>query len=328
MLVPGGFGLKLWIMLVSAYSRLKKLDTERGAEGRFRTFTALRAVGLACELGHKVCSKNGLGSLVAADLGIVSVSGSLQLQDGGKWRAARACSLKLQHSDAGLAKTLVEKQRALLGDLHLNVWAVDVPISGQLGYYDLLADFSTQRNFGVTGRVWIELKVFGVSSFSRQVTDARKHLEETLVKVGDTTVGAVLLLVARVEKVGVAWGAPALTASLYKRGSDGWVDVVGPVKRVARGRCKITKPSLASVWEKMEWIDLVGPTPRKVGLLKHFLLAFELQGQTVGERAETYNHKLQRSSHAGRLFVARVKRAGRAPWVADKATFRALYDHV
>ena len=29
-----------------------------------------------------------------------------------------------------------------------------------------------------------------------------------------------------------------------------------------------------------------------------------------------------------KAFVAKVKRAGRAPWVGDKSTFRALYDHV
>jgi hypothetical protein len=56
--------------------------------------------------------------------------------------------------------------------------------------------------------------------------------------------------------------------------------------------------------------------------------AKRMRAQIVGERANTLNQKLQRSSHAGRLSVARVIRAGTAPWVGNKAILRALYDHV
>ena len=64
--------------LVTNYSHLRKQDI--GAR-EYRTFTALRAIGLAYELGPKAAKTKGLGSLTPGDVSCVSVSENEQIAE-------------------------------------------------------------------------------------------------------------------------------------------------------------------------------------------------------------------------------------------------------
>ena len=207
--------------------------------------------------------------------------------------------------------------RALLDDLHLNVWLVDAPFwdGGKKCSYDLLGDFSTKKNCGVLGRVWVELKVFGASGYDAKEDDAQTYLAQSLPKrqSADPSVSAVLLVVAKVEKLaGGAWGPPALLATLRTAASADCVTLSGAARRSGRGQCKVAKPALAQVWENMEWMK-VPETRQQVGMLKHFLEQLQLSGASVGERAGVSNEKLQSVHHDGEFFESKVKRAGRNP---------------
>ena len=169
----------LAFMSVLSYASLRRQDPD----GKWRLFTGLRAVGLAVEKGHKLCFSKGLGSVTTADLSTVRVGGALQQLDGGRWRSRGPVDLQLLGGDAMLAKTLLCKQRALLADLGLNIWAADEQMPGKLGFFDLLCDFSRVENFSVPGRLWVELKVFNAGRSNADVDAVKEDLCKKLAKV-------------------------------------------------------------------------------------------------------------------------------------------------
>ena len=311
--------------LVTKYTDLRKLDT---GDGEFHTFHALRAVGLAVEKGHKVVKEKGLGSVTPGDVSSVTVSGKLQLKEGERWRGARTCTLRLAAADKDFAHELVRKQRNVLADLRINIWDVDVRMKGGAGAFDLLGDFSGAKNFGVVGKLWVELKVLDATSWASEVERARSSLETLLQRESaqNVNLGGVLFLAAKAERQGRAWKVLSFYGTLLVAGESAWQDLVGQVKRVARGQSS-SKPPLAQVWQKMEWFtDAHG---EEVGLLSHFLRAVRLCGMQPGERGPVFNEILQRARHAGRVREERIpNRAGRKPWIATRDTFRVVYTFV
>jgi len=310
---------------VSIYKHLRKLDQKKG---EFVLFSNVRAIGLAVEVGWKAAKKKGLGNIETADVSHVTVtdtSGKLQVLEDARWRGLKACTLNLRPGDAAFAKLLVEKQRDLLGDMRLNIWDVEVAMKGGPGFFDLVGDFTGKKNYGVTGRVWVELKVFEAAAFSERVDAATDWLEEVLPREArkDPHLGAVLLLAARVESDGGSWRLLNFFATLRLTGGSTWLDVVGRVKRTPRGRSPL-KPPLSQVWEQLEWHKT--SSGEKVGLYKHFLEALNLKGSQPGARALTHNKLLAQSGHLGRVREEKLdSRSGRRPWVASKDTFRALH---
>ena len=76
----------------------------------------------------------------------------------------------------------------------------------------------------------------------------------------------------------------------------------------------------------MEWHrDPPGP---QVGLLKHFLSVLKLgQQNNPAKKARSLNLMLKRSGGKGKLVNVKLSsKCGRKAWVADKATFRDLYN--
>ena len=218
----------------------------------------------------------------------------------------------------------------MLSALGLNVWSVDKGGGAKQRSLDLLADFSTAKNFGVTGRVWVELKVLGSSTFESELAKYREELEEAFAKEGnnDASLGGVLLLAARVAPCGAAWSAPTLVATLKKRGASGWQVLSGGLTRKGRGQCQSSKPPLGTLWKKVEWFKQ-HEGGDKVGLLKHFLEALQLPCKNPGQRAKTFNALLKRGRRPGRVFTGRLKnKCGRKPWVATKTTLRDLYAYL
>ena len=176
--------------------------------------------------------------------------------------------------------------------------------------------------------LWVELKVFSASTFDKQLDETKQQLAERLPQVMrvDASLGAVLLLAARASKEGGRWAKPTLLATMLATTQQGWRDLSGACRKVARGQCATQKLPLAAVFERMEWFSCEKTRPKKVGVLKHFFAALELPGASVGKRAATFNQRLKEAGHVERLFELKVQRAGKKPWVGTKDAFRAIYN--
>ena len=307
------------MVVVERYADVKK----RGADGRYKTFTALRAAGLALEKGFRICKQLGLSSLQQHHLSTVAVAGDLQLRETSLWRKSRSCTLKVCPVETQLVQTAVFKVRALLGDLGLNIWDVDLQVPGVCSM-DLVCDFNYARHCCAPGKLWLELKLFAAEGCRRQAALTKDWLKETLPKVQakDPSVGGVALLVVKVEKEGVAWGRPALLCELLQADGD-WRALAGS-DRVGRGQVAGEKPTFAKVWSKMQKTVRVGG--RSVKLLKHFLEALDLPVADAGKRAATFNKILAKSGSSGRLQQKNVPNiSGIPPWVGTKDVFRSVY---
>jgi len=312
-------------MLVTRYSALQKLDPKL----KFRCFSALRAVGLAVELGHKAAVKKGPLAVKADDLLQVSVTGSLKVQreQGRTLVDARKASLALRSQDAQLAKVLVLKQLSFLSQQHLNVWRVDKQCGART--VDLLGAFHTTHNYGVVGQVWVETKVFSAQFFAKELQRCRDDLEEVLRREEakpKSTFGAVLLLAAKVTGQGTGWAAPALVCQLLTGSGGQWQTLLGQAPKAGRGQCPSgQKPPVKQVLAGMEWVSVPGGV--KVGFLKHFLAALKLSTTSAGKRAATFNRQLRKHQLKNRLTnkLKLPQKCGRQPWVGNKATFELLY---
>ena len=107
-----------------------------------------------------------------------------------------------------------------------------------------------------------------------------------------------------------------------------WQNAAGTLRKVSRGQCKTTKPTLQAVLDSMRWY-VTEKGRRDVKKLKDFLLAVGLAANNPGGRSLTFNSLLGHAGASGRLYEARVVgECGRAPWVASEDAFRALYNCV
>ena len=230
--------------------------------------------------------------------------------------------MTLRPGDAAFAKEVVERQRALFAELWINLWWVDVDMQATAGAFDLLGDFSGPKNFGVKGRLWVELKVFGCDVFEERVQEAREKLLPTLEREkskGDGLAG-VLLVAAKVEELrGASWNWLTCYAALRTTGGTQWQDLVGFCPRVARGQ-SLRKPSWATVSQELEWHDSV--SGEKVALLSQLLQELNLDHTRPGDRAKFLNKRLRRTGHEPVRREKVLNRAGRSPWVANADTLR------
>ena len=317
------------MLTASRYKQVQKRD-ETGA---WKPFNPLRAAGLACELGHKLCRDKGLGRLQTEDFARLELSGGTRLLRGAHWQEQPSCTLEVAASERSFAFACVQKQRALFNDLAFNCWAVDKRMPGRLGSYDFLGDFSTATNFGACGRVWVELKVVGACRFEEKLAEHREKLEPKLARVvaADSTVEALLLVVTKAQRNGHAWLPPKLSAELLLASGGGWQQVVGDSlrRKRKRGTAGASKPLLGQVWKRMGPFERPPGTDdsaERLGHLKHFLLALGLAGDSPGRRARAWNRVLRK---AGRSVLQRVQleTPGKKPWLGTKATFRFLYTY-
>jgi len=306
------------MVLVTRYTFLQKRDPGEA----FRTFTPLRAAGLSLELAWKKVRDKGLGLVTSADIGVVGVSGDLLLQG----VAVQSCQLQLREEEKNLVLALLKKQRAFFTEVELNVWSVDFWTPGCSRRLDLLGDFGVRRNFGVLGRVWVELKVFSEARFDLEVKEWKEKLGVCLDTENqrDPTLQGVLLLAASVPRApGARWGAPTLHGMLLAHGSSRWISLACG-RKAAPGQVKGAKPPIAELLGKMEWHQV--SKGRQVGLLNNFLDGLGLPRKRSGQKAVTYNGLLRQAGKSGRLVEKKLKtKAGRPPWVAGKSTFRDLY---
>ena len=311
------------MVLVTRYSALQKQDPK----GKFRCFSALRAVGLAVEVGHKAAEKKGPLAVKADDLSQVSVTGNLKVQQGHTLVNARKASLALRSQDAQLAKVLVLKQLSFLSQQHLNVWRVDKQCGART--VDLLGAFHTTHNYGVVDQVWVETKAFSAQFFAKELQRSRDDLEEVLKREEakpKSTFGGVLLVAAKVTVAGTGWASPALVCQLLTDSEGQWQTLQGQAPKAGRGQCRPgQKPALKQVLAGMEWVSVPGGV--KVGFLKHFLAALKLSKSSAGKRAATLNRQLCKHKLKNRLTnkLKLPQKCGRQPWVGHKATFEFLY---
>ena len=320
--------------LVSQYAHLRKPNVA----GLPSEMWPLRAVGLACERGHRLCAQQSLGRLTPGALLDIHVSGHLQLLDQSTWRSARSCTLRLRVDDANLAWTLVRRQRAYLNDLGLNCWAADSRVGKGMPSYDLVGDFSMENSWVVTGRVWVELKVLAARGFDAKVAQHRQELEKKFAKAQetDTSLDAVLLVFARCGASGASWQEPRVSGQLLCSAgpfAGTWVDPAPGIQRDSPrrpvGRCQAAKPPLNTVLAEMEWAPHPNGSAARLGLLSHFFATLKLPKENVPKRAASFNKRLGDAGVVDRLAKVFLRdRGGRAIWVAPKRVFRKLYGFV
>ena len=310
----------------SPYSCLRKLDDE----GTFKVFTPLRAVGLSVEEGHRVARRVGRGRLEADLLACVRISGgSLEVCEGGVWRKVRQYTLRLLPHDAELARQVVLEHRALFADMLLNVWAVDQRMPHRLGFFDLLGDFSTEVNYGILGKLWVDLKVFSSLHYESKVLRSKAKAEEQFANVVafDETIESVMLVTACVDKDGARWLPPSLDAWLFFPTRREWMRVAGGLGDVTlRGKADpAKKPPLSTVLRNVTWVEHPD-TNENVCYLKHFLAQLGLTTKGLNARSDSFNAFLRRKGLVDRVCQADFPdKCGGSPWVLNKRALRCLY---
>ena len=219
----------------------------------------------------------------------------------------------------------VGKERELLHDLGLNIWLIDLQ-NGKKAL-DLVADFSTSRNLGVSGRVWVELKTSGKQSFKQDVEGMQETVKTEFASLRrrDRSFGGVVLLVAECEGLlGQGWAPPNLKVYLLRKETGKWQQLVGSTHKAARGQV-VGKAAFAQLWDSLERHTAAG-SGEKVRLLKHFLQALGKPCTHTVENLLTYNKLLRLSGCPERLTQeAVVEKSGLPPVVGDRDTFWELY---
>ena len=310
--------------LVTCYTHLEKKSF---GEDSFSPFTALRAVGLAVELGWKHTRDKGF--CCATDLGQVQVAGEVRaLTD--RWRKRRSCTLCLPAKDAELAYKLVTQQAAVLDNLSLNVWQVDTKRKGKRRPLDLLCSFSPgKKNYGVGGKVWVELKVWSAHLFDDELENWKTKLEAELPQEQalDSTLKGVLLLAAEVGRgTGTSWPKPRLVATLWSTSAGRWQNLAGTFRRVKRGQAR-HKPPVQETLNKLAKSTTV--SEEEVFHLKHLLKLVRLPVRNAGQRAVTLNALLAQRGFRGRIFQEKVaNECGSEPWLLTEETLVAVYPHL
>jgi len=255
----------------------------------------------------------------------------VQVRHGLGWRKVPNCNLELAPQDASFAVKVVQKHRSFCTDLDLNLWEVDLRMPSRLGYYDLLGDFSTTRNFGVLGKLWVELKTMSAANFEKQLGDQKELLEAKLGEVHQANPSgeAVLLLATKAQRDGRGWRAPTLVAELLLVGASGWQNLTrGPPAKTPRGKANPhTKPALQEVWTKLKNKRVKHPeTGRKLYRLNDFLDLLGLPTKSLGKRSKTFNTFLSKEGCADRVEQVKLPNLGGSePWLASKDAVRCLY---
>ena len=222
-----------------------------------------------------------------------------------------------------MALELLTNQRDLLSDLGLNWFHTDSRQGGKS--LDLVGDFSTKRNFGVLGKVWVETKAFGKLKFKQRAGKARTTLRDEFsdLKKKDPRFGAVLLLAAECEVLGSQWGPLTLKPELLSSVDGDWQQLTGK-RKAARGQVQVTPP-FVKLWSRLEK-HTTAEGSEKVRLLKDFLRLLEKPTANTVQKLGTYNRLLYLSGSVERLVQERVvEKSGKAPVVGTKRVFQALY---
>ena len=157
----------------------------------------------------------------------------------------------------------------------LNVCSVDTPCGA--GHLDLVCYFRDKNRFDCSGRVWVELKTWGRTTFEKNYNDLKSTLPAQLEahRRHDSSLCAVLLVAAKVERVGAGWGTPQLFAELCKSGSNDWCTVGSTAKAKGRGQVRGPKAPLSVVLGFL----IEGRSPSRSKRI--FLRAFTFLGWSV-----------------------------------------------
>ena len=323
---------------VNQYNHVKRLRTIKGKPSKLVNMIPLQAASLCVEKLHRLCkdqkSWNTVTETDASTLDLIAEPGQMSILIGSTFRPCLACTLVLQPPEAKLAVKLLEKQRAFFGDLRFNIFHVTKPGPPGLGVeFDLLGDVGPTSGLAnwVHGSLWVELKVFSAMTFSKSMKIEEKKLEKKFsdVQRRDKSIGAVLLLAAKVQKDAPSlWTVAALTGRLWN-GED-WHDVSPSGVKNTKGRVNpADKKPLAQVWADMDWFPNPLGGRARVGKLVEFLSAMSLKDGNPGKRAKVFNKRLEKGgfSEDVKLQELALGLPGDDPWCGTKKCFRALYDY-
>lgn len=320
---------------LSSYSHVKRRKQTKRGRAQMACMTALQAVGLCLEHLHFLCRSKSCDQISTEDakeIELTAEPGQMMILDKGTWRSSKACKLKLQPPEADLAVQLLQKQRVFFGDLRYNIY--HVCMQGPAGVeYDLLGDLAPNSRLKswVHGRVWTELKVCSAEVFTNTFEIEQKKLEAALpaVQRSDSSIGAVLLLAARVQKEGYRkYAVPDLKAQLLQSGS--WTDISPGGTKAIKGKLLATsKRPLVQVFAEMQWHDNPEGGRQKVGKLFQFLKAVGLQNGNAGKTAEKVNLQLAEKGWPVDLRLKELDLGlpGPCPWGGTRKVYRIIYDY-
>lgn len=322
-------------VLVHKYQSLKKPE----ADGKLTPFQPLRAVGLALEKAWKLYKTKGHCSVTAEALGAVEVTGSrkqglaLEVRGEAGWRKCLTATLQLQAEDASLSKELFDLTFQYIRDLNAVVLDVDLEWPSGDGSFDLILD-PYQKLCGVTGRVWVELKVWKPSTYKTEANKLKKFLAAKLEEVhaAEPTIQAIILVVLKVGRSGKDWADPDVVAEFRAQGSESWKDLSPHGGKVAAGQVQVgAKPSFGEVWAQVEWHPDPQPRgvkPAKLGLFGDFLKAHGKPAGSCHKRAATFNEILKKKGFVARDRLRHVrlrnKQGGPKFWVGSKSVFKRV----
>ena len=318
--------------LVSSYQSVKKPN----AEGILEEFHSLRAIGLGQEKAWKLCRDIGFSSVDAskvATVDLLSPRGSfLQVLENRQWVQRKAATLELELQDSEHSCKLMRAEREFLQSLGVNVWAVDSLLPSRTGSFDLLGDGPLTL---VTGKLWVELKAWSANGFSGKFKELRDTLPEKLrhVHAKDETIGAAMLLAAKMNKAGTGWSFSGLQAVVCNWKVPGFRDLSPGVNLVPQGKVgALLKKPLGEIWPDVEF-HTDPPSSKKgkktLGLLSDFLVANDLDGGNAGKRAASFNQQLQQKKLKGRLRYLKIsgKRGGPKFWLGSKHVLGLIQKH-
>ena len=238
--------------------------------------------------------------------------------------------MALQPAEQEIAVALMKKQREFLADCGFNFEpCVFSPVLRK--GLDLVGDFSSSRNWGITGKVWIELKAFTCATF-----DFSLGLEEKKVKAqfltlqgSDPRYHSAMLLACRLKKEGSAWGMPSVKTKLLVDGE--WQDISrGAGRKHRAGKVSpVSKPNLAKVFSNMAWDTVDGGGKAKYGIASEFMTQMGLKAGNPGKRCDTWNGMLENAGKPYRFTREKfLDKPGQEPWVGNKHAFRFIWDRL
>ena len=130
----------------------------------------------------------------------------------------------------------------------MNLCSVDEPCG--TGHLDTVGYFREKNRFDCRGRVWVELKAWGRTTFDQNYADLKRSLPGQLKahQRHDPSLCAVVLLAAKVDQVGRKWGTPQLFAELWQPDFNEWFSFGGTLTKKGRGQVRGVKRPLSAVF--------------------------------------------------------------------------------
>ena len=269
-------------------------------------------MGLGLELGVRLSLEKGLAAVEEDDVSIVPMTQVFQ-----NARFLGKVGIEMKSDDQMLILKMTRMYREFLGGLGVNLASAVTKMTGVRGWHDGLGDFYSANNYGVTGLLSIETKVFTRPGFRGKYEKFQTEAFERFKKaqLRDPSLGGFMYVAIQVAMLGGMWDPhPIIFAELWQ-GAE-WVTVAG------WGRQGRTKTPVQAILAQLSWHRSNGV---RYALVSDFLSKASKQtlSNTVGQSVAHWKATLGRAVSFKKLKI--VGMCGSKPWVATASTLRKVY---